>query len=343
MESDKRSASVNRIEIELMRWREKEERFKNAFSVDMSSNKALLKEQLRDYDRIVSMCKGSRDRDERSMLRIVRQERRSIQKQVYPGRLVRLFVKVFINPVRRFIIARENRRLEKANRLTISSLLKKMGLGEHFPKVEKKMKNGEPEFKVPISYQVNENEVMNHQLSFERANSGEYHLVQNKVRMDNETDPELSRQQIFILNDGKILTSDETYELLAGRALCKDGKWIRLDFCDKDTAGNFRVREFPESYGFDIERSLRELPLKDKSQIGKIADDLKKGKRTEVTIGRNKFFVEANPQFKSVTIYDSNSEKVSVSRIKGKTTVEENISEGQSNKRTTKNRRLGVA
>lgn len=320
----------NRVEAEVMNWRQKEDRFQKIFSFDMSSNKGLRREQLREYDRIAVKYRNTKDPDERLTLMALKQERRHIEKKAYTNRFVRIFRKIFINPIRRFRMAQENKKMEQSNRENISRQLRRMGMGEHTQKVEKRMKNGEKEFTVPVSYQVNANERMDHNLVIKQNSAGEYKMESNNVRLKNETDPKMNRQQTFKFNNGMTTNTEENYNLMHGRAVHKNGKWVKLDLNDKDTEGNYRVKEFNQSYGYDVEKSLKELPIKEmnnKQEREKLIADLKNGKQSQVTIGNKKYNVEANPQFKTVNIYDENSQKMSKAEVQGKKSMKEHLAQ----------------
>ena len=60
------------------------------FSFSLSSNRALLKEKLEYYERIAARYRGTQDQEERFALRMLRQERNRIEKQLYPNPLIRL-------------------------------------------------------------------------------------------------------------------------------------------------------------------------------------------------------------------------------------------------------------
>ncbi|WP_461791341.1 hypothetical protein [Pedobacter sp.] len=334
----------NRLEAELLRLQEADERFKKTFSFDMSSNKALSIERLRDYDRLIAKYGNTRDPRERLTIRVLKFERRRMEKQVYPNRLFRWFRKIFIIPVRRYNLERQERKLEQANKLSVSEQLNRIGLGEHYRRVEREMKNGEVQFTVPVSRHVKENEWINHNLSYERNSFGEYNLVSNRVQIVDETEPKKARQQIFKPGDGTFVDEQESYNLLNGRAIQRDGKWLKLDLNDRDTEGNYRVKEITSS--FDVDRCLKDLGAKEWNstvQREKLAADIRKGNRSQVTIGRKQYFVEANPQFKKIDIYDPNLQKISVAEVHGKKTVKESLAQNGSKVKVAKSSAMRMA
>ncbi len=336
----------NRVEAEVMRWRQREERFRNTFSAEMSSNKGLRRKQLEEYNRIAVKYRNTKDPDERIALAVLKHERKHIEKQAYTNRFIRTFRKVFVNPIKRYFLAREQKRLEQSNQRNIWLQLQQMGMSEHYAKVVKKMKTGELEFSVPVSHQINEKERMDHMLSFKQKNSGEYVLDSNQVGLNNEADSKMNRQQIFRLDEGTAVNAEESYNLLNGRAVQKDGKWIKLDLNDKDTKGNYQIREFNQSYGYDVEKSLEGLNIKEmknQTERDKLVADLKRGKRCQVVIGNRKYEVEANPQFRTVNIYDENSQRVSNAEVQGKRTMKEHLAQDDFKPKVAKRNGVRVA
>jgi hypothetical protein len=74
---------------------------------------------------------------------------------------------------------------------------------------------------------------------------------------------------------------------------------------------------------------LQQLPLKEmlnKSEADKLHDALKQGGRQSVSFIRDgneqRYFIEANPQFKSVNIYDEHSRKITLNTALGNKTME---------------------
>jgi len=105
--------------------------------------------------------------------------------------------------------------------------------------------------------------------------------------------------------------------------------YMQLDFNDKDAQGNFRMREFSSGYGYNLEKVLQQLPLKellDKGLTVKLHEALKNGDRLAVSFVKNgheqRYYIEANPQFKSVNIYDEHSRKVTLNTALGNKTTE---------------------
>lgn len=134
-------------------------------------------------------------------------------------------------------------------------------------------------------------------------------------------------EQTFYLNKGKGVTAKEAFNLLDGRAVFKElankanepyKAWIQLDFDVKDKHNNFEVKQFHENYGYDLKAAVAKfsVPELDGGEKEKsLLNSLQKGNIQAATIVANgegqKVFLEANPQFKTVTIYDSSMHRLS--------------------------------
>jgi len=111
---------------------------------------------------------------------------------------------------------------------------------------------------------------------------------------------------------------------------------VQLDFKNTDTRGNFTLNHYHENYGFDLEAALSKHSIKELS-TPKYKDDLinslKKGNIQSATFVKDgteiKQFIEANPQFKTVTVYDANH-----NRLDAKQDRKEEVSQRTSNSKT---------
>ena len=133
-------------------------------------------------------------------------------------------------------------------------------------------------------------------------------------------------EQTFYLNKGKGVTGKEAFNLLDGRSVHKDlvtkegqpyKAWMQLDFENKGKNNNFEVKQFHEKYGFDLKAAVEKFPITDLKEPDKekaLMQSLQKGNVQSVTIekdgGSHRMFIEADPQFKKVNLYDSNMKLV---------------------------------
>lgn len=306
----------NRVEAELKRWQEKEEKFQKLFSFDMNSNRALLKEKLHNYERIAAKYNNTTDPDERFTLRMLKQERRHLEKKVYKNRFIRYVRRFIVNPIRQYVARKNNEKVAEISKDQVFKQMRNIGLQQHYPSVSEKMNSGLFKFSEPVSHYVNANEQIRHNLQFEQKNNGEYHLSATQVELKNDLDPSLNRKQTF---DPRLaIKEDEAYNLLSGRSIEKGGVWLKLDLNDRDVDGNYKIKEFPQSYGFNIETALRSLiPTTEQIAINLI-ESLSRGNREAVKINDRQYFIEAEPQLRSFNIYDSKMQKQSLATVMGK-------------------------
>lgn len=89
-----------------------------------------------------------------------------------------------------------------------------------------------------------------------------------------------------------------------------------MDFKQNDDNGNFKLKQFHQNYGYDLEAVLSKHPIKELSNEenkSALMESLKKGNVQSATFQHNgneiKYFLEANPQFKTINIYDSDMQR----------------------------------
>lgn len=319
---------VNRIEAELNQWRTREERFSKLFSFGLSTNRVLLKEKLDYYDRIAAKYKGTQYPDERFTLKMLRQERNRIEKQLYPNLLIRLLRRLLVAPVKEQIVLRQGNKKKEENSHALRQQVQRAGFSDLSVKMDEQIKQGQQQFSIPVSYYFNDKERLDHQLSFVKDQSGQYQFEGYKTTLYNESKPDEKRQQFFSMRNGHLINNTEAYNLLSGRCIQSGDTWMQLDFNDKDPNGNFRIKQFNVDYGYDLEKVLQQLPLKEmlnNGQADKLHEALKNGNRTSVSFVKDgneqRFYIEANPQFKSVNIYDEHSRKLTLHTVLGNKTM----------------------
>src|ERR1035437_2840023 len=232
----------------------------------------------------------------------------------------------------------EREQLQKNNYLTIKTNvmneqnfeylkdnIKYMGFGEKLnEQLENNLKQGKDDFQLDFKAEVNK-KPFEASLHFRKSDSSEMYFF-------NSYDASLQKgngekvDQTFYLNKGKGITAKEAYNLLDGRAVHKEltnkdnvpyKAWVQLDFQNKDKYNNFEVKQFHENYGFDLKGEVGKyaiVELKDAEKEKALMQSLQKGNIQSVTIEKDdstqKMFMEANPQFKSVTLYDGQMKRV---------------------------------
>jgi len=187
------------------------------------------------------------------------------------------------------------------------------------------------------------------ELNFKKSdNSNMYFFNSYKLELQKDTSNEVL-QQTFYVNKGSTITMKEAYNLMDGRAVNKDltnkegnhyAAWIQIDFKNVDNAGNFKLKQYHQNYGFDLENALSKHPIKE-LETPKYKEDLinslKKGNLQSVTFLKDgveqKHFIEANPQFKAITVYDSKMQRVDTGLTKKE---KESFEEKHSNSQNVK-------
>lgn len=318
----KNQFAENRVEMALNQWRNREDRFSKLFSFSLSSNKALLKEKLHYYERVAARYRGTSDPEERFALKVLQQERRRMEKQLYPNLLVRMLRRLLVLPAREQAVIRQDMQSQEENSRSLQEQIGKAGFSGLTSKLEQQIRQGQTQFSIPVPYYVNERERMDHQLTFSRNHTGQYQFNGFQARLLDETGQAAAKQHYFERKDG--MDINRAYQLLEGRAIQKEDRWLQLDFNDKDAQGNYRVKEFHSIYGFDLEKVLRDLPIKElreSTTAYQLLDRLKQGSREAVSFLRDgreqRYFIEANPQFKSINIFDEHSRKITLSTALG--------------------------
>jgi hypothetical protein len=314
---------TNRIEGELSNWRSREERLGKLFPFDLSNNKALLTEKLRFYESIVTTYKNTQVLEERLALRILQQEKNRIEKELYPDVLGRLLRRLYLLTVRQPLERQREVRQSGQNIKVLRGQMQDMGF-RNLPKgFFERADMGGNSFKVPFSDYVNEKERIDYAFNFVRDARGNFQLDGFRAALHNEHKPHEAREHYFSMSDAFGQGITQSYNLLSGRAaLGTDGKWVQLYLNDKDSTGNYHVKEFRKEYGYDLAKVLGELPLAATDSV-QLQKALEAGSRESVSFLKDgkeqRYFIEANPQFKSVTVYDGHKKISLAGAIGGKT------------------------
>lgn len=200
------------------------------------------------------------------------------------------------------------------------------GFGDNLQSdIEAQLQKGAPEFSLAFKSEVNKRD-LDATLHFKRSESSDmYFFNKYDVRINAERNNE-TLAQTFYINKGHGVTLKEAYNLLNGRAVHKDltnkqdekySAWIQLDFDAKDKNGNYERKQYHQNYGFDLKEALSYYPLKGmerKEDMDQLIRSLERGNVQMVTLetpGKDvKVFMEANPQFKVMTLYNDKMKRL---------------------------------
>jgi len=96
-----------------------------------------------------------------------------------------------------------------------------------------------------------------------------------------------------------------------------------MDFKDADSKGNFALKHYHENYGYNLEAVLSKQPIKElgnNSHKDDLMNSLKKGNLQSATFIKDgqevKQFLEATPQFKTLTVYDTDMKRIDTRQAK---------------------------
>lgn len=218
--------------------------------------------------------------------------------------------------------------------------IKYTGFGEGLEsELKAQMQKEEPSFTLTHNTQYGNSATLA-TLNFKKSEQSDMYFFNSyKVELQKEGTKE-ALEQTFYINKGSNITMKEAFNLMEGRAVNKDltnkegelyNAWVQLDFKQADTNGNFKLNQYHQNYGYDLEATLTKHPIKELENPKfkeDLLDSLKKGNLQSATFLKEgneiKQYIEASPQFKTINIYDGNFQ-----RIENRQTKEENQSEGE--------------
>jgi hypothetical protein len=230
----------------------------------------------------------------------------------------------------------------------LKNQVKYSGFGEGLDEVLKEsIQKQQPEFTLNASHTFGKDDVTA-KLYF-RKPEGSDHYFFNKYDISAGSEFDATNAQTFYIGKENNFTLKEAFNLISGRAVNKDminreqqpyNAWVQLDFHNTDDNGKFKMKYFNENYGYDLNDAISKHPLKElenPEEKASLIESLKKGNRQSVTFVfdgvEKKQYLAANPQYKSVTVYDSNFKRVFQGQKEGaqnKTSNRRNKSENQS-------------
>jgi len=317
----------NRIAKELNEWKAREQRFEKLFSPDILKDKAFLKEKLGFYEHLQNKYSRTNAAEEKMTLIILARQNDLLRKQVYPNLWMRLLQKI-LAPFRQRQAARQTAVSSDRNLNDLKEAVTKAGFEAVGSKLEAHIKQGQREFSLPLSYYISENQKMDISLSFAKDASGAYRFEKYQAALTDTNKPQESKKQIFTSDDQ--ISAPQAQNLLSGRAIKIEtfdihagskSKWIQLDFNDQDPSGNHKIKEFHKDYGFDPQKSVSQLGVKESLTVKDqqaLLDALSRGEKPQVTIEREgkevKISIEANPQYKTLNVYDEHEKKISIAQ-----------------------------
>lgn len=227
--------------------------------------------------------------------------------------------------------------------------VKYTGFGEGLEdSLKEKLSGQKPDFTLSHRTQYG-NDVAESTLHFSKSKESDMYFFNSyKVNLQRENVPD-AIEQTFYINKGNNITLKEAYNLMSGRSVNKDlttkegqlyNAWVQMDFKQADSSGNYKLKHYHQNYGYDLDAVLSKHPIKElgnDEHKNALMDSLKKGNRQSVTFIQDgtekKHYIEANPQFKTINIYDSNMQRLGNRQAKGEKQAE---GESRAKKQETK-------
>lgn len=196
--------------------------------------------------------------------------------------------------------------------------------------LENQIKSGAVKFTLPFQMEIEDKKV-DYNLHFKKSEVSERYFYNKMDVSVQNSNPEIEgKSHSFYQNQG--VTAKEAFNLLEGRAVNKTMQntdkeqykaWLQLDLSQKGNNGNFKVNQYHEKYGFDLEAKLREFPIKelgDQTKTEWMMKSLRKGNQYPITMEKNGMdeimFIEASPKFKSINVFDVSFSSVKAEDLK---------------------------
>jgi len=189
-------------------------------------------------------------------------------------------------------------------------------------KIEKQI----PEFQLTHNARYG-NDGITASLQFKKSEQSDMYFFNSYQLNLNKAESADTIKQNFYINKADNITLKEAYNLVSGRAVNKDlatkegqiyNAWLQIDFKENDKSGNYKVKQYHQNYGFDLNKELAKHPIKElanEQSRNMLLDSLNRGNKQSVTFMRDgneqKHSIEANPKFKTVNVYDENMQRVS--------------------------------
>ncbi len=190
-----------------------------------------------------------------------------------------------------------------------------------------RLKGETPEFQLSLNKSFRKDTAMA-TLHFKKGNESDmYFFNRYQLSLLNEKQ-DIHAKQMFYINKGSSITLKEGYNLLAGRAVHKTltskenekyGAWVQLDYKNTAANGNYEIKQFHQNYGYDLEKVLAKYPIKelgDEQSKKQLLSSLERGNLQaavfEIGSKEEKLFITPNPEYKTLTAYNTAGQKVSL-------------------------------
>ena len=213
--------------------------------------------------------------------------------------------------------------MNKENLALLQENLKYLGFGQNTllnQQLEEQIMKEVREFELYTEEYFDDQTKIEAKLYFRKTESSERYFIYKYDALLRYSDaPDKDMAQTFRIYKGNGITFKEAFNLLQGRAVYKsnfesDGEkysaWVQLNFDKKDALNNYAMNKYYSSYGFDLEKALKNYSIQElQTENTKAAfiRSLQRGNLQLATMIKTnkteKMFIEANPKNKTITIY----------------------------------------
>ncbi|MFC0263710.1 MULTISPECIES: hypothetical protein [Cyclobacteriaceae] len=221
--------------------------------------------------------------------------------------------------------------MEQKNLEFLKDKLKYSGFDpELIQEMEKQIEKGLKEFQLQRTMEI-EGSKVDFNLHFNKSDTSEmYFFNKTDVTLNPTMENGAAVNHTFYQNQN--ISAKEAFNLLQGRAVNKtlfnkEGHsyqaWLQLDLKEKDKNNNYTVNQYHENYGYNLKDLIGQLPVKlDERQGEWLEKSLQKGNRHGVAMEmdgkKERIYVEANPQYKTLNFYDQAGKRISKDDLKVK-------------------------
>jgi hypothetical protein len=214
--------------------------------------------------------------------------------------------------------------MNTGNILLLKEKLRYLGFGEGVAsndRLDIEIQKGTVEFQLRTADCFDEWSTIEATLFFQKSYTFDlYSFTKYDVLLYYDESGSPSKRQTFYIKNGNGVTFKEAYNLLQGRAVfttlwnsddVKYSAWLQLSFSKRTTDNtNYRVRQFGENYGYNLEKVLSTYPIRellDEKLKMNLLYSLRKGNVHPVTFVKanktERVFIEACPATKGLKIY----------------------------------------
>lgn len=224
----------------------------------------------------------------------------------------------------------------------LGNQLKYTGFGEELQdKLKEALKSGQPSFTLTHQKDFGNDQTAS-TLHFRKSDESDlYFFNRYTLILKNNQHPDPVQQTFYINAKTDNITLKEAYNLMAGRAVHKEltdknnveyKAWLQIDFKNTDENGNYRMKQYHQNYGYDLNAVLAKHPIKElgnDEHRARLLESLERGNRQSVTVvigGHDqKLSIEAVPQFKSLNFYDASGQRLRSDKLYENNSQEQSV------------------